>query len=317
MHNGRMTLGGLGMEWGVHLPQLGRGVSREVLIDFARAAERAGVHAGWVSDHIAWPSEIRSRYPYSPDGSFAPPPELPWLDPIGTLLFVAGCTERLRLGTTVLILGYRPAVQTAKQIATLDVVSGGRAILGVGVGWMQEEFDVLQMPFDHRGARADECLAAFRELFGSKAPSYEGRYVRFPEIGFEPKPLQQPLPLWVGGDTEPAFRRAVRFGDGFQAAFQPSEEVTDAWRRIGELCEQAGRERAELTLSLRVYLDPAGAMDPALSVAGSAQQMIDTVGSLHELGVQHLLLDPVARGGVAGRLEAVERFMRDVAPSLA
>ncbi len=305
------------MEWGVHLPQLGRGVSREVLIDFALAAERAGVDAGWVSDHIAWPSEIRSRYPYSPDGSFAPRSEMTWLDPIGTLLFVAGCTEQLRLGTTVLILGYRPAVQTAKQIATLDVVSGGRAILGVGVGWMQEEFDLLQMPFDHRGARADEYLAAFRELFGSKTPSYEGRYVRFPEVGFEPKPLQRPLPIWVGGHTEPAFRRTVRFGDGFHAAFQPRQEVANAWGRIGELCEQAGRDRTELTLSLRVYLDPAGTMDPALAVAGSPQQMTDTIGTLRELGVRHLLLDPVARGGVAGRLEAVERFMRDVAPALA
>jgi alkanesulfonate monooxygenase SsuD/methylene tetrahydromethanopterin reductase-like flavin-dependent oxidoreductase (luciferase family) len=139
--------------------------------------------------------------------------------------------------------------------------------------------------------------------------------VRFPEVGFEPKPLQQPLPLWVGGATEPAFRRTVRFGDGFHAAFQPQSEVAEAWRRIGELCEQAGRDRDELTLSLRVYLDPAGAMDPALSVAGSAQQMIDTVGTLRALGVQHLLLDPVARGGVAGRLEAVEGFMRDVTPA--
>ena len=305
------------MEWGVQLPQLGREVSREVLIDFAVAAERAGVYAAWVSDHIAWPSEIRSRYPYSPDGSFAPPPDMPWLDPIGTLLFVAGCTEQLRLGTSVLILGYRPAVQTAKQIATLDVVSGGRTILGVGVGWMQEEFDLLQMPFDHRGARADEYLAAFRELFGSKTPGYAGRYVRFPELRFEPKPLQQPIPLWVGGATEPAFRRTVRFGDGFHAAFQPRQEVADAWGRIGELCEQEGRDRAELMLSLRVYLDPAGVMDPALAVAGSPQQMTDTVGTLRELGVRHLLFDPIARGGVAGRLEAVERFMRDVAPGFA
>lgn len=304
------------MEWGVHLPQLGREVSRETLVEFARAAERAGVHAGWASDHVAWPAEIRSRYPYSPDGAFAPRPELPWLDPIGTLLFVAGCTEGLRLGTTVLILGYRPAVQTAKQIATLDVLSGGRAILGVGVGWMREEFEVLQMPFDHRGERADETLAAFRELFRSQTPSYEGRFVRFAQVGFEPKPLQQPLPIWVGGHTERAFRRAVRFGDGFHAAFQPRAEVAAAWRRIGELCEEAQRDRGELTLSLRVYLDPGSSMDPELSVAGSAQQMSDAVASLRELGVRHLLLDPVARGGVAGRLQAVQSFMRDVAPKI-
>jgi probable F420-dependent oxidoreductase len=303
------------MEWGVHLPQLGRGATREALIGFAREIERAGVHSGWVSDHVAWPAEIRSRYPYSPDGVFAAEPQMPWLDPIGTLLFVAGCTEELRLGTTVLILGYRPAIQTAKQIATLDVVSGGRAILGVGVGWMREEFEALQMPFDHRGSRADEYLAAFRELFTEKNPAYSGRHVRFPTVGFEPKPLQKPLPLWVGGHTEPAFVRAVRYGEGFHAAFQPREEVRSAWRRISELCAEVGRDRSELTLSLRLYLDPDAAMDPDLSVAGSAQQMLDTVAALEELGVGHLLLDPVARGGVEGRLAAVQRFMADVAPS--
>ena len=110
-----------------------------------------GYHSGWVSDHIAWPSDIESRYPYTPDGAFPAPQNMPWLDPIGTLFFVAGCTERLKLGTTVLILGYRPPVQTAKAIASLDVVSEGRVILGVGVGWMREEFEVLGMPYDHRG----------------------------------------------------------------------------------------------------------------------------------------------------------------------
>src|SRR5205085_11779735 len=132
---------------------------------------------------IAWPQTIESQYPYSDDGSFAPAPDMPWLDPLGTLFFVAGCTERVRLGTTVLILGYRPPLLTAKAVASLDVVSGGRTILGVGVGWMKEEFDILGMPFDHRGARGDEQLELFAALFSAASPSYDGRYYTVPPIG--------------------------------------------------------------------------------------------------------------------------------------
>ena len=134
------------MDIGVHLPQLGRGATRSALKEFCAEAERLGVHSGWVSDHIAWPTDISSKYPYTDDGSFPAPNTMAWLDPIGTLLFVAAITEKMKLGQTVLIMGYRPPVQTAKLIATLDVLSEGRAILGAGIGWMREEFEVLGMP---------------------------------------------------------------------------------------------------------------------------------------------------------------------------
>ena len=118
------------MDWGIHLPHLGRQATRQNVLDFARPADQLGFHSGWVSDHIAWPKEIASKYPYTDDGSFAPPPDMPWLDPIGTMFFVAACTENLRLGGTVLILGYRPPMLTAKAMASLDVLSGGRATVG-------------------------------------------------------------------------------------------------------------------------------------------------------------------------------------------
>src|SRR5213079_2483274 len=141
-----MSVGSALVEWGVHLPHLGYRASRDPLLRFARRVDELGFHSGWVSDHIAWPQDIESKYPYSDDGSFPAPAGMPWLDPLGTLFFVAACTEHLRLGTSVLILGYRPPVLTAKAVASLDVVSGGRAILGVGVGWMKEEFEILGMP---------------------------------------------------------------------------------------------------------------------------------------------------------------------------
>lgn len=304
------------MEWGIHLPHLGRQASRDGLMRFARRVDELGFHSGWVSDHIAWPQAIDSKYPYSDDGSFAPPPDMPWLDPLGTLFFVAGCTERLRLGTTVLILGYRPPVLTAKAVASLDVVSGGRAILGVGVGWMKEEFEILGMPFDHRGARADEQLELFNALFSEPNPSYEGRFYNVPSVGFEPKPVNGKVPIWVGGDSEPAFRRVARFGDAFHAAFQPIDVVERSWRRVRDLAAGSGREPDELRLSVRLYLDPEGSMPAAKSIAGSPQQMLDTIGEWAAVGVDHILLDPVAPGGLDGRLAASERFMSDVAPQV-
>ena len=301
-----------GMQWGVHLPHLGRGVGRDVLVDFAQRIEALGCHSGWVSDHVCWPADIESKYPYTDDGSFAPAPDLGWLDPIGTQLFVAGVTDRLRLGFTVLILPYRQPVVTAKQLATLDVLSNGRLILGVGVGWMAEEAAILGMPWDSRGRRSDEQLALFDRLWSDPAPAFEGEFYQLPEVGFEPKPVQNPVPVWVGGSSEAAFRRAGTYGTGFHAAFQPLPVVVDEFSRVRAHAESAGRDPDALTLSLRVFLDPAGAMEPEKSIAGSEAQMRDMVAQLADAGVHQVVLDPVARGGVGGRLDAVAQFMENV-----
>lgn len=302
------------MDFGIHLPHLGRNVDRRTLMSFAQEAERLGCHSAWVSDHICWPAEVASKYPYTDDGSFGPSPDMSWIDAISTLTFVAGCTEKIRLGTTVLILPYRPPVQTAKQIASLDVLSEGRAILGVGIGWMAEEAAVLNMPWDRRGARSDEQLEIFRRLFTEDAPSFDGEFYGFPEVGFEPKPVQKPLPIWVGGSSAAAFRRTAAYGHAFHAAFQPRQVVADEWAEVRRACEAIGRNPDELTLSLRIFLDPAKAMDPAKSIAGSRDEMLETIAGLRDIGVTHILLDPVARGGVSARLDALRAFMEDVAP---
>jgi probable F420-dependent oxidoreductase len=302
------------MDWGIHLPHLGRQVDRQTLMSFAKEAERLGCHSAWVSDHICWPADIASKYPYTDDGSFGPSTDMGWLDAISTLTFVAACTETMRLGSTVLILPYRPPVQTAKQFASLDVLSGGRAILGVGVGWMAEEAAVLGMPWDKRGARSDEQLEIFHRLFTEDKPSFDGEFYQFPPVGFEPKPVQKPLPVWVGGSSPAAFRRVARFGHAFHAAFQPREEVAEAWAGVHRACEAIGRDPSDLTLSLRIYLDPAEAMQKTKSIGGSKDEMLETIAKLQGIGVTHLLLDPVARGGVPGRLAALQAFMEDIAP---
>ncbi|MEM8922759.1 MAG: LLM class F420-dependent oxidoreductase [Actinomycetota bacterium] len=302
------------MDYGVHLPQLGRSADRRHLIAWAEEADRLGLHSGWVSDHVAWPRDIESKYPYTADGSFPGGFDMPWLDPLGTLMFVAARTERIRLGTTVLILGYRPPVLTGKWLATLDVLSEGRAILGVGVGWMREEFEVLGMPFDHRGARADEQLAVFDALFTQEYPSYEGTYYRFPEVGFRPKPLQASVPVWVGGSTPAAFRRTARWGRAFHAAFEPIETVAEEWAGVGVACDELGRDRSEVDLSVRLYLDPEARMGADVALQGSAEQMSETVARWADIGVRHLLLDVVGPGGPDGRLDILRSFMTEVAP---
>jgi len=301
------------MQIGVHAPHLGRQLDTQTLRSFALECEAHGVHSLWVSDHVCWPADITSKYPYTHDGSFPAAPDMGWLDPLGTLTFLAGCTSRIRLGTTVLILPYRPPVATAKQLATLDVLSNGRLILGVGVGWMAEEAAVLGMPWDHRGKRSDEQLEIFARLFNDASPSFDGEFYRFEPVGFEPKPVQQPIPVWVGGATPAAFERTARFGHGFHAAFQPLDVVAREWQAVRAACVARKRDPNELTLSLRLYLDPAGQMEPEKSIAGSPAQMRDRLAELAAVGVSHVVLDPVARGGVQGRLDAVRAFMGDVA----
>ncbi|MFV0257308.1 MAG: LLM class F420-dependent oxidoreductase [Acidimicrobiales bacterium] len=301
------------MDYGVHLPHIGRSADRQNLITWATEADRLGLHSAWVSDHVAWPRTVTSEYPYTEDGSFPGGFDMPWLDPLTTLGFVAAVTERIRLATTVLILGYRPPILTAKWLSSLDVLSGGRAILGVGVGWMREEFEVLGMPYDHRGARADEQLELFDTLFAPGAPSFDGRFTSFGEIGFSPKPVQDPVPVWVGGASPAAFRRTARFGHAFHAAFEDRDTVAAEWAGVAKACEQIERDPAELTLSVRLYLDPEARMKPDVSVQGSADQMAETVAAWADIGCHHIVLDVVAPGGADGRLDALRAFMADVA----
>ena len=239
-----------------------------------------------------------------------------WLDPITTLTFVSACTQTIRLGTSVLILPYRPPVQTAKQIATLDVLSEGRLTIGVGVGWMREEAEIIGMPWNRRGERTDEQLSIFRLLFEQPAPNFHGKHYQFPKVGFEPKPLQKPFPFWIGGSSPAAFRRAAYFGEAFHAAFQAKDVIEKEWSEVKIACDQLGRDPESIRLSLRIYLDPAQTMPESQSLAGSKDQMLETISGLKNIGVSHLLLDPVAKGGVRGRLDAIRAFMEDIAPTI-
>ncbi len=310
------------MQFGVHLPHIGHVATRGNVMRFAQDAESLGFDSCWVSDHIAFPdtATLESQYPYNETGEFPAPHSTPWLDAIGTLLFVAGCTERIQLGSTVMILGYRPAIQTAKLWSTLDTVSDGRAILGVGVGWMEEEFNALGMPFDHRGPRGDEFLEIFEALYTQESITFDGRFSQFGPIGFAPKPINGHIPIWVGGHSTPAYRRTARYGDAFHAVFIPPETVAEQWAEVGRWCDEFQRNRDEVELTLRLRLaidletDDANRDEGALR--GSAESIVEQVAAYASVGVTHITLDvrPVAAEDVEGQLEAMRRFAQGVLP---
>jgi probable F420-dependent oxidoreductase len=303
------------MKFGVHLPDAGRDPSREAMIAVATTAERLGYASVWSSDHIAWPdpATLESKYPYADDNSGFPAAGSAWLDCIGTLQFVAGITERVQLGTTVLILGYRGVVQQAKGWATLDHLAQGRAILGVGVGWMREEFEIIGMPWEERGARADEALEVFEELFSDGLSTFEGRYTNFRDVGFSPKPPRGRIPVWVGGHTRPAFRRTARYGEAFHAAFSSPSELAREWAGVGEECDAIGRNRDEIELTSLFRLNFDGGDLEVGEVGGSTEQVIDQVGQYRDVGVDHIAFFVLGRG-TEGRLEAIERFASEIAP---
>ena len=303
------------MKFGIHLPDAGRDPSREAMIRVATEAEDLGYASVWSSDHIAWPdpATLDSKYPYADDNSGFPQAGSAWLDCIGTLQFVAGITERVLLGTTVLILGYRGAVQQAKSWATLDHLSNGRAIMGVGVGWMKEEFDAINRPWDQRGLRADETLEVFKELFSKGLSTYQGRWTQFRDIGFSPKPADNHIPVWVGGHSKAAFKRTAEFGDAFHSAFAHPDLLREQWAAVRTECESLGRDTQELELTSLFRLSFNGGDLDKGEVGGTTEQVIDQIGQYSDVGLEHAAFFVLGKGN-EGRLEAIHRFAEEIAP---
>src|SRR5919199_4063276 len=202
---------------GFNIPTSGPLATSETMTRLAVAGEAMGFGYATLSDHIVLPSSIDARYPYSETGEFPGRTRTEWQEQLTAIAFLAAKTSRLRFLTSVTVLPYRPAVLSAKIVATIDVLSGRRLDIGCGAGWMQEEFEAVGAPpYAERGAVTDEWLQVFVELWTKEAPRFEGRYVRFADIVFAPKPVQRPHPpLWIGGESGPAMRRAARFGSGW------------------------------------------------------------------------------------------------------
>ena len=237
------------MKFGLRYASLGRYANGPAAVELAQAAEAAGFDSIWTVEHVVVPHAYQSRYPYSPTGRMGPGLEdFPIPDPLIWLAYVASATRTLGLGTAILILPQRNPVVTAKAVATLDHLAGaGRVLLGIGVGWLAEEFATLGVPFADRGARTDEYVAAMRALWGQERASFTGRFVTFNDVFCRPRPAAGRIPIVVGGDTMAAARRAGRLGDGYFPARGAPAELFDEMRRAAVA---AGRDPSDIEITV-------------------------------------------------------------------
>jgi probable F420-dependent oxidoreductase len=306
---------------GVSLPNVGLDHSKEMLVPVAQAAERLGFDSVFAAHHVALPYERSSRYPYQRSGTeIAMSPGMQWLDPLVTLAVIAGATERIRLGTSVLVLPYRNPVNLAAEVAALDVLSGGRFILGVGAGWMREEFATLGIDPAERGARTDEHIQVLRTLWTQDPASFSGRFTTFEGTVLATRPQTEGgPPIWVGGNDDSGLRRAVRHGDGWHGFEVYPEEIADVGGRLDRLGSEVGRDPGELVLSVARGLIPPGREEESFipdrrMLGGSTSAVVEELGSYAEQGVDLVLIQVSLLAPLVP--EALEWVAEEVLPQL-
>jgi probable F420-dependent oxidoreductase len=266
------------MKFGIEFANAGPFASPDLLAILARKSEEVGIESLWTVEHVVVPVGYESTYPYSRRGRMPGGEQVPIPDPLLPLAYAAALTERIRLATGVLILPQRHPAYVAKEIATLDVLSNGRAILGVGIGWMEEEFDAVGVPFAERAARTEESLRAIQSLWSPKAEPFEGKFYRWPAVESVPPPVQRPrVPIVIGGHVKAAARRAARLGDGFFPGRSGPDELPGLLEALGDECDAIGRDPAEVEITV------------------VARRITPDVVKRHEdLGVSRLVMPPPA-----------------------
>jgi probable F420-dependent oxidoreductase len=284
------------MRIGVALPTVGLDHGPDLLLPVAEAAERLGFDSVWATDHALMPYTRHSEYPYGRSGTeIAMTPGMQWLEPLSVLAFVAGRTEEVRIGTSVLVLPYRNPVLVATEAATLHLLSGDRLVLGVGAGWMREEFEALGVDPAERGARLDEYMRVLRTLWSDDPASFRGRFVRFEDVVLAVTPRGAAPPLWVGGNSRAALRRAVRLGDGWHGFEVFADELPGIRNRLDELGAELGRDPAELELSVVRGMVPPGREAESFiperrNLGGSADEMANELGLYAESGIELVVI---------------------------
>ncbi len=253
---------------GLHGLGIAAGAQRTVIDAVAAAAERSGFATLWVGEHVVMVDESDSHYPYSDDGQIAISPDADWLDPLITLSFAAAATNRIELATGVLLLPEHNPVIAAKQTASLDRMTGGRLSLGVGVGWSKEEYEALGIPFEGRGRRLAEYVAAMRTLWRDDVASFSGEFVSFDRVRVNPKPHGRSIPIVLGGNSDAALRRVAQWGDGWYGFnLADVEEAASRASKLRSLCREVGRDPADLRVAVSLQ-DPVPADVVRLADAG-------------------------------------------------
>jgi probable F420-dependent oxidoreductase len=292
------------LQFGFYLPNSGEGAQPDALSSIARLGDRLGFYCMVAPDHILMPRQVSSVYPYSVTGSILAGGNSgagEWPEQITTLAYLAGVTEQIRLVTSVMIVPYRHPLLCAKMLATVDMLSKGRLIVGAGVGWMEEEFELLDAPpFAERGAATDEYLQAFIELWTADNPSFDGKHVQFSDIIFLPKPVQQPHPpIWIGGHSRAALRRTARLGNAWHpvgaipASPMEPEELAENLAYLHRHAERAGRDPSEIQVSMKAPLYDASSDEAGnrRRFSGSPDAVLQDIQAYSDVGVTHLIFD--------------------------
>jgi len=308
------------MKYGVFLPVSGRAASRQTLMQAAQRAETLGYDSVWAADRLVIPWKIETAYPYSKESTFIVPPDRPFFDTMTCLAFLAGCTEKIQLGMSVMVLPYRHPLHWAKIATTIDQLSIGRLIMGVGVGWMEEEFAAMNAPFKKRGAVSDEQLALLKQLWTEEHITFRGKYYNVDDIAFNPKPYQKPrVPIWVGGEGKHAQRRAGRYGDAWFPYFVRVTplELAARFEYVRKVARESGRSPDELVLAccLPIELTAKDSQQEEDYLKGSIEQISDRLKMFQKVGVTHIGLQFMIPH-YPERQEQIERFAREALPAL-
>lgn len=310
------------MKFGISLVNRGVLATPENLLGITRRAETRGFHSVTISDHVVVPQETTANYPYHPEGRFPVADAHDYYEPLATLAFLAGATERIRIGTSVLILSYRNPVVTAKVCATADALSGGRVFLGIGTGWWEAEYRALGIPghFAERGPRTDEYMRILRNLWTEERPEFSGEYHRYSNIDCSPKPAQPGgIPLLVGGHTRRALRRTAALGDGWHpiglrapAGLAP-EELRAKREELDRMCEAQGRDPADVPTVFRCPIRLGGEREGPMT--GDPARIVEDVAAYAAAGVREIVWD-VFSPTIAGFHDTVDRVAEEIVPAV-
>ena len=300
------------MKLGICLPHYGRPIEIPRMLEVARRAEERGLDSVWVTDHVIVPTQTNVIYRED------------MLDPLAVLPWLAGVTHRIALGTSVVILPYRSPIPVAKLLASVDVLSGGRLIVGAAIGWLEGEFDALDVPFKERVSRSEEALEIFRTLWTQEHPKLETKRHRLKDVTFSPMPLQKPRPpLYVGGNSEGALRRVARLGDGWHATAATPETFRQGKQAVTRFWREAAREgEPEWSLRIPVFVEGVHewAVDEKLlrgrhAIRGTVRQIAGQLAEYQRLGVSHVALE-VSYSIYPAILETIDLLAEEVKPIL-
>jgi probable F420-dependent oxidoreductase len=312
------------MQFGINVQNMRPWTTGETIEMLGTRAEELGFDSVWVSDHVVIPERMESTYPYGGPGTFTPATVGNCFEAITTLAFLAGRTSRIQLGVSVLVVPQRPPLLSAKQWATLDALAGGRTILGVGTGWLREEFVALGAEtFERRGTALDEAIRIFRTTWSQPSPvSFAGEVYSFEPQHVNPKPARAGgPPIWIGGHGRRALRRAAELGNGWQGVPMSLEELSTVFATLEDLLGQHRRRLNDLELAMALAAFPPGtrsAGPPTDSyLVGSPAEMAERVRQYAALGIRHVLLHPEPRDSAASVAESMEFFAREVRPQVA